>query len=125
MVSKLIDMVNENVKTTDGRLIFIDDDRRHIYDLHYDIRFVETGKRILSNYREFAGFIMGILSMDSDIRTIYIDGLTNIIETIDNESLVKLGKRLSDISKQHSVDFVISINYNREAMPDELKENLI
>ena len=122
---KLIDMANANAKTTDGHVIFIDDDRRHIFDLHYDIRFVETGKRLLSNYKEFIGFILGITSMDNDITKIFVDGLTNIIETIDNDSLVKLNNRLGAISRQNTVDFVISINYNKDLLPEEIKTLLI
>jgi hypothetical protein len=122
---KLIDMANENIKTTDGRLVFIDDDKRHMYDLHYNIRFVETGKRFLSNYREFIGFVLGILSMDSDIKTIYVDGLTNILEKIDNECLVKLTEKLQSLSENHHVDFHICINWNAHLLPDELKPLLM
>lgn len=122
---KLIEIANTNVKTTDGHLIFIDDDRRHIFDLHYDIRFVETGRNLLSNYREFIGFIVGVLSMDSDITNIYVDGLTNIVEMVDNDSLIKLTSRLSALSEQNNVDFVICVNYNKDSLPDEIKALLI
>ena len=121
----LIDMANEDIKTTDGRIIFIDDDRRHMFDLHYNIRFVETGKRFLSNYKEFIGFMLGILYMDSDIKTIYVDGLTNILEIVDNESLLELTSRLDLLSKKHHVDFYISVNWNADLLPDELKELLM
>ena len=30
---KMIEMANENAKVADGSLVFIDDDRRHIFDL--------------------------------------------------------------------------------------------
>lgn len=118
---KLIDMANSSVKTTDGHLVFIDDDNRHIYDLHYDIRFVETGSFPLSNYREFVGFLCGILSQNSDIKEIFVDGLTNIIKTIDNEGLVKLLPKLEKLSSENDVDFIISINYKAEDLPAEIK----
>jgi hypothetical protein len=118
---KLIDMANKDIKTTDGHLVFIDDDRRHMFDLHYNIRFVETGKRFLSNYREFIGYVLGMLAMDSDIKVIYVDGLTNILEKIDNDCLVKLTDRLQKLSKKHHVDFHICININADLMPEELK----
>jgi hypothetical protein len=122
---KLIDLANAEAKITDGHLVFIDDDRRHMFDLHYDIRFVETGKHLLSNYKEFVGYILGILSQDSDIKNIYVDGLTNIVETVDNESLLKLLKRLNTISEQNAVKFIVCVNYNKDALPDEIKALLI
>ena len=119
---KLIDKANQQLKITDGNLIFIDDDRRTTSDLHYNIRFVEAGKGILSNYREFAGFVLGILAMDSDIKTIYIDGLTNIIKTLESDDLVKLAKRLKILSERNDVDFIACINWKVEDLPSEVAE---
>ena len=122
---KLIDMANASVKTTDGHIVFIDDDRRHIYDLHYDIRFVETADFPLSNYREFIGFICGILSQDNDIVEIFVDGLTNLIKTFDNEAFVKLRAKLDRLTETHGVQFVISLNCNPDELPDELKALMV
>ena len=33
----LIDLANESVSTSDGDVIYIDDDKRHIYDLNHKI----------------------------------------------------------------------------------------
>ena len=122
---KLIDMANNEAKTTDGHLVFVDDDKRHIFDLHRDIRFVETGKGLLSNYREFTGFILGILSQNSDIQHIYVDGLNNIVETVDNESLLKLQKRLENIAASDDVNFTVSVNWDKDSLPEEIKKALV
>ena len=118
-------MCNEAVKTTDGHIVFIDDDKRHIYDLHHDVRFIETGAFPLSNYREFIGFICGVLAVDADITEIYVDGLTNIIKTIGNDDLVLLLKKLTQLSKLNGVDFVLSMNCAPENLPAEASELLI
>lgn len=123
---RLIDMSNEAVKTTDGHIVFIDDDRRHIYDLHYDIRFVDTTEFPLSNYRELVGFIYGILSQDNDIVEIYIDGIQNIIKTFDYEAFTKLQVKLDRLSAAQGVGFVISMNCeNIDELPDEIKRLII
>ena len=122
---KLIEMANASVKTTDGHIVFIDDDRRHIYDLHYDIRFVETLSFPLSNYREFIGFVCGILSQDNDIVEIFVDGITNVVRTIDNEALLKLKVKLDKLTETHGVNFVMSINCNPEELPEELKALMV
>ena len=122
---KLIDMANQQLQVTDGNLVFIDDDRRTTSDLHYNIRFVEAGRGILSNYREFSGFVLGILAMDSDIKTVYIDGLTNIISKLDSEDLVKLSKRLKVLSDRNDVEFIACINWKKEELPSEVVEMLV
>jgi len=124
---KLIDMANQDAKVTDGHLVFIDDDKRHIFDLARDIRFVEAGKGELASYREFVGFVLGILSQNSDIKHIYVDGLTNILQkdAIDNDALIKLKDRLNGIAKVDHVEFTISIHCEPSSLPDELKEVLV
>ncbi len=128
---KLIDMVNSNAKTTNGSIIFIDDDRRHMFDLHHDIRFVETGKYFLSNTREFAGYLLGMMVMDNDIEHIYVDGLTNIVDNFNrnraefNDDLKELSLRLLKLSEKNSVDFTISINCDRKTLPEEVKGLLL
>ena len=122
---RLIQMANDAVKTTDGHVVFIDDDKRHIYDLHYDIRFVETGEFPLSNYREFIGFVCGILSQNNDITEIFVDGLRNIVKTVENEDLVKLIKKLDTLSTNNSVNFIISLNCDPATSPEELRNLMI
>jgi len=122
---KLIELANEAVKTTEGHIVFVDDDKRHIYDLHYDIRFVDTTDFPLSNYREFIGFLYGILSQNNDIVEIYVDGLTNLIKTFDNEALLKLRVKLDRLTETHGVQFVISMNCNPDELPDEVKPLLV
>ena len=122
---KLIDMANAAVKATDGHIVFIDDDKRHIYDLHYDIRFVETADFPLSNYREFVGFVCGILSQDSDIKEIFVDGITNVIKTVDNDGLLKLKAKLDSLSKSYGLDFVMSLNCDPQTLPEEIKALMI
>jgi hypothetical protein len=121
----LIDIANTAAKTTEGHLVFIDDDRRHIYDLHYDIRFVDTSSFPLSNYREFVGFLCGILSQDNDIVEVFVDGICNIVRDIDNAALVKLLAKLESLSKEHDLDFTISMSHKYENLPDEIKPLVI
>ena len=124
---KLIDLANQDAKVTDGHLVYIDDDKRHIFDLHRDIRFVEAGKGELANYREFIGFVLGILSQNSDIKHIYVDGLNNILakDAVTNEALLKLKNRLDSLAKTDQVGFTISVHCDPDGLPEEIKAALI
>lgn len=122
---KLIEMANSIAKETDGHLVFIDNDKRHIYDLHYDIRFVQMESFPLSNYREFIGFICGVLSQNSDIKDIFVDGITDIIKTFDNEALVKLIAKLEKLSAEHTVNFIIGLSGDQNKVPEEVKKLLV
>jgi len=124
---RIIDMANDHAKITDGNLVFIDDDKRHIHDLHRDIRFVEATKGILGTYREFVCFLWGILTQNSDIKHVYVDGLTNIVVygAINNDTLPALRAQLEKFSEEYSVDFTISMHYDRDILPGEIKDILV
>ena len=104
----LIDLANESVSTSDGDVIYIDDDKRHIYDLNHKIRFVEVSEFPLANYRELIGFIYGIFSQNSDITKVFVDGIFKIVQSLGNEDLIKLVARLDSMSKAYNVDFVLA-----------------
>jgi hypothetical protein len=124
---KLMDMANENAKVTDGVLVYIDDDKRRIHDLHRAVRYVEAGKGELANYREFIGFVLGILSQNSDITHIYVDGLNNIIapDKVTNDCLSKLKARLDSLVKTDQVSFTISVHCDKDSLPDDIKASLV
>ncbi len=122
---RLIDMSNEAGKLSDGHIVFIDDDNRHMYDLHYNIRFVDTTGFVIEDQRIFFGFICGILSQDGDIEKIYIDGLNNIVKYMTDDDLFAFINELEKLSQKANVDFIMTISRDKEKLPEALKSYLI
>ena len=118
----LIDLANESVSTSDGDVIYIDDDKRHIYDLNHKIRFVEVSEFPLAKYRELIGFIYGIFSQNSDITKVFVDGIFKIVQSLGNEDLIKLVARLDSMSKAYNVDFVLAGNVDPAELPKEVEQ---
>ena len=118
----LIDLANESVSTSDGDVIYIDDDKRHIYDLNHKIRFVEVSEFPLANYRELIGFIYGIFSQNSDITKVFVDGIFKIVQSLGDEDLIKLVARLDSMSKAYNVDFVLAGNVDPADLPKEVEQ---
>lgn len=122
---KLIDMANKTAKEGNGSVVFIDDDSRHIYDLDHAIRFVEVSEFPLVNYRELIGFIYGILSQNSDIEAIYIDGIFKIVEKLNSEDIIKLVAKLKSMGDKYNIDFIITANTLPADLPKEIADVLI
>ncbi len=122
---RLIDMANEAGKLSDGHIVFIDDDNRHMYDLHYNIRFVDTTGFKMEDQRIFFGFICGILSQDGDIEKIYIDGLNNIVEYMTDDDLFSFINELERLSGKANVDFIMTISRDKNTIPEAIKSYLI
>lgn len=122
---KLIELANEASKNVDGNVVFIDDDNRHMYDLHYGIRFVETSKYKICDYKVMIGFIYGIISQNGDIQKIFIDGLGNIISSIPDEDVVNFCEILERISIDYSVDFVLIYSKPMSKVAEAIKKYAI
>ena len=122
---RLIDMANEASKTIDGNVVFIGDDNRHMYDLHYGIRFVETSMFKICDYEVFIGFIYGILSQNGDIQKIFVDGLNNIIRSLNSEDVENLCEILDRISNDYNVDFTLIYSAPLSAVPDQVRKFVI
>lgn len=122
---KLLEMANKAAKESNGCVVFIDDDSRHIYDLDHSVRFVEVAEFPLVNYRELIGFIYGILSQNSDIESIFIDGIFKIVEKLNSEDIIKLVAKLKSMGDKYNIDFIITANTLPTELPKEIADVLI
>ena len=122
---RMIDMANAAGKEAKGNSVFVDDDNSHMYDLHYSVRFVETPKFIMEDPQVFRGFVCGILSQNSDIETIYIDGLNHIMDRISDADFTAFIQELDKTSKEAEMDMVMIISRKTDALPAEVQQYLI
>ena len=122
---RMIDMANAAGKEAKGNIVFVDDDNSHMYDLHYSVRFVETPKFIMEDPQVFRGFVCGILSQNSDIETIYIDGLNHIMDRISDADFTAFIQELDKTSKEAEMDMVLIISRKTDALPAEVQQYLI
>ena len=122
---RMIDMANAAGKEAKGTMVFVDDDNSHMYDLHYSVRFVETPKFIMEDPQVFRGFVCGILSQNSDIETIYIDGLNHIMDRISDADFTAFIQELDKTSKEAEMDMVMIISRKTDALPAEVQQYLI
>lgn len=120
----LIDMANEAVKNSKGHVVYIDDNKRYIYNLDYHIRFIETKNFPIYNYNEFFGFICGILSEDFDIDHIFIDGLLKMAH-IDENMATEFIHKLKELSEKFEIKFIISMCCDTKNLPQNLIEYLV
>ena len=115
---QMIDLANESVESSKGSVIFINKNHRLMYDLRYKIRVIcmEDFEHI-TNCDEYIGFLYGIISLDHDIETIYIDSILKHAD-FSLGDLPEFVERLKDISKNYGMDFVVSVSAEKEEMID-------
>ena len=122
---KLIAMANEAGKSANGSVVFVDDDNSRMYDLHYSVRFVDTPKFIMEDPQVFRGFVCGILSQNSDIEKIYIDGLNHIVDKVSDADFVKFIEELEKTSSEAETDMIMIISRKQDLLPAEVQKYLV
>ena len=110
---QMIDLANDQIETSKGSVIFINKNHRLMYDLKYRIRVIcmEDFEHI-TNCDEF---LYGIISLDHDIETVYIDSILKHAD-FSLGDLPEFIDRLKKISKNYGMDFVVSLSAEKEEM---------
>jgi ABC-type molybdenum transport system ATPase subunit/photorepair protein PhrA len=122
--TRMIDMANKTIDSIQGKMVFLEANNRHIFDLDYRIRYINTKEFGLTNADQFQGFVCGLIATDYDVELVYIDGLYKIAQSgIDN--LQAISERLDYLSEQFNVSFVMSVNHEVEDVPEGLRDRII
>lgn len=121
---RLIKMANDEVAISSGNVIFIDDDKRHMYELKHDMRFISMEEFPVKTSDEFFGFLCGIISNNYDIETIYIDGLQKVMKA-DMKDVDDFIDKTKQIATQYKVKFVTTLSCDKDILTDETKNSLI
>ncbi len=113
---KIVSLANESLNTVDGSVVFISKNSRLMTDLKYNIRLIcMEDYESITNVDEYIGFLYGIVSQDHDLERIFIDSILKHAD-IKKENLEDFLARLEKISKEHDLEFIVSISADREEL---------
>ncbi len=123
---RLIDLTNEALKSEHGNIIFIDDDKRYMYDLRHEIRFVDASEYPVAykcTASEFLAFVCGMLSADFDLSLISVDAFKKLVKTpLTDIEMEKFFENLEKISNAHHCSFVLSISVPEDEVPEFIRK---
>ena len=126
---RLIDLVNESLKNDHGDIIFIDDDKRYMYDLRHEIRFVDASEYPVGHKcqaSEMLGFICGMLSANFDLSLIAMDAFMKLVRTpLDDPEMKAFFEKLEALSEAHHCNFLISVSAPAESVPEYIQKYVI
>ena len=111
---QMIEAANQKVKECDGNVIFIKNSHNDTYSLSFDIRAIcMADYPSIRNVDDYTGFIYGMLSANSDIQVIFIDGILKQ-QGVSLDVIPSFIDTLDSISKAHNVDFYVSLSASKE-----------
>ena len=121
---RLLDMVNQELAETKGDVVFIDDDKRYMYDVKHEVRFVDVTEYGIDSEDKLYGFISGMLAQNFDIAAIYLDAFLHIIKK-KPEEIENTVKDLEKIAKMNDCKLVLNVSGDPDKIPEFLKPYII
>ena len=121
---RLIDLANAELNSTYGDVVFIDDDKRYMYDVAHQARFVDVKDFGIDSGDALYGMLCGMVSQNYDIEAVFIDAFLKIVK-LDVEELKELIGKIEALSEKNGFKAVIIISADPAQAPDFLKQYII
>ena len=118
----MIGMINDAVQTEHGNVVCIEKGNKLTFDIHYQIRLVESSQYDIADYTALKGFVSGLYAGNYDITHIFIDSLTKIVgRECDNDTEIFLDW-LNSFGEKHNIKFTITISDDESLAPEGVKK---
>lgn len=121
----LLEKVNASAKTSNGNIVYLDKNSKHMYELSNKIRLINASEFPIASEDEFVGFVCGIVSQDHDLEQVYFDSFMDVAYIKDRSRVEDVIRKLDKISGQFKVDFVISVSLDASELSEYLQSKVI
>ena len=117
---KLIDAANADVKNAKGLSVFITDNKRCMYDVNRNVRFIDVTDWAVAGEEALCGFIKGVAACNSDHEYIYLDGIARITGKALKE-LAGIFYMLDKIAGENDITVTVTCSCDESELPDFVK----
>lgn len=122
---KVLEMVNTEITSVFGNIVYLDKSMDHMYELNNKIRLVNVHDYEIANADEFIGFIRGIVSQDHDLEQIYFDSYLKIACLEGTDRVEEVTNKLEAISNKYGFKIIASVSMDEAELPETLKSKVI
>lgn len=120
----LLDNANEEAKNSDGLVIYLDKNAKHMFELDRNIRLINVLEYPISGFEVLMGFICGLISGNNDIESIYFDSFLTLANA-ENSDVNDLIDKLIILAKKLNVDFIVSLSLDESEISERFKELVV
>ena len=119
---QMIEMINNAVQTEHGNVVCIEKGNKLTFDIHYQIRLVESSQYDIADYTALKGFISGLYAGNYDITHIFIDSLTKSAGSECDNETEKFLYGLNKFGERHNIKFTITISDDVTLAPEGIRK---
>jgi len=120
---RLIDAANAAAQSAKGLSVFITNNKRCMYDVDRNIRFIDVNDWAVVGEDAFCGFVKGVAACNSDHEYIYIDGIARITGK-ELADLAGIFYMFEKISNENNITITITCSAAESELPDFVKKYL-
>lgn len=121
---KMVDMMNDAVGKTPGKMVCIEKSQKLLFDLNHAIRLMDTESYKVDSFKNLYGFVQGVLASDYDVHEIYIDDIFKICGT-DMETFAVFIDKLLSVNQDRDLSYTINTTCNPSDLPEKLQEYIV
>lgn len=118
---QLINAANTAAQEAKGLSVFITDNKRCMYDVNRNIRFIDVTDWAVAGEEALCGFVKGVAACNSDHEYIYIDGVSRITGKGIKE-LAGIFYMLDKISGENDITITVTCSCDEAELPDFVKK---
>lgn len=122
--AKLLEKANQEITTVNGTIVYLDKNKKHMYELNNKIRLVDVSEFDFATTDEFYGFVCGIISTDHDLEQLYFDNFLRIASAKKEDIMATLDK-FAELSNRMNVTLYMSIAMDESELPENYRANII
>jgi len=122
--SRLMEMANADVNECKGNVVFLQASKKHVLDLHHDVRLINAMDFEINSVEAFRGFLSGVVAGNFDIEKVYIDKLYRMME-VNEENVEIVLTALEKLSEEHNIKFIAGLRYTPDEIPEKYKDMMI
>lgn len=122
---ELLAKVNSAINTVSGNIVYLDKSQKHMYELNNKVRLINVMDYPIESCDAFLGFICGIVSQDHDLEEMYLDSFLTVASIKNDDDMTNAMEKLAEISEKYTVNFVLSVSANADALPEIAKDKIV
>lgn len=126
---ELLAKVNDEVINAMGNIVYLDKSNKHMYELNNKIRLINVRDYNIQNRDEFLGFLLGIISQDNDLTSMYCDSFIKLASIDENNIDISVIEntidKLAAISEKYNINFILSLTLEDNMVTDNLKKYVV
>ena len=118
---RIIEAANQASLSAKGDVVYVTDNPKHSLEIKHSVKFVNSKEYGICGYDAALGFIKGILAVNNDIVSVFIDGLSRMAAS-EIENMQSFYEGLDALSVSDQTDFTVTVSRGEKELPKFLKK---